>query len=131
MVEYYDKYKSQGFEVLGFPCNQFGAQGSDYNPIHARQCFLEESALLFPHLTFLEPGTNSQIKAFAASKFGVKFPMFSKIDVNGPNTHPLFLFLKTRSGGADVAWLVFSFFFLLSSSSLFHLLSPTSTQDSP
>ena len=77
MVEYSDKYKSQGLEVLGFPCNQFGAQ---------------------------EPGTNSQIKAFAASKFGVKFPMFSKIDVNGPDAHPLFLFLKARSGGADIAW---------------------------
>ena len=58
----YNKYKSEPFEVLAFPCNQFGAQ---------------------------EPGTNSEIKAFAG-KYGATFPMFSKVDVNGDSTDPLF-----------------------------------------
>jgi len=63
----------KGFTVLGFPCNQFGNQ---------------------------EPGSNSEIKQFVA-KFHVTFPMFSKIDVNGPNALPLFTFLKN---GVDIRW---------------------------
>ena len=57
--------------ILAFPCNQFGSQ---------------------------EPGTNSQIKKFADG-FGVKFDMFEKIDVNGPDSHPLWAFLKDKQGG--------------------------------
>lgn len=65
--------------MLAFPCNQFGAQ---------------------------EPGTASEIREFV-SKYGVAFPMFGKIDVNGPNTHPLFKFLKEEKGellGSDIKW---------------------------
>jgi len=79
LVTLYNKYSSQGFEVLAFPCNQFGAQ---------------------------EPGSDAEIKKFAAG-YGVKFPMFSKIDVNGPNTHPLYEYLKTAQGGflgSDIKW---------------------------
>lgn len=62
----YEKYRAKDFEVLGFPCNQFGAQ---------------------------EPGTESEIQSFCDLNFGVKFPLFSKIDVNGENAHPLYKFL--------------------------------------
>ena len=67
LVTLYDKYKSTGkFEVLAFPCNQFGAQ---------------------------EPGSDAEIKAFAAG-YGATFPMFSKIEVNGDNAHPLYKWMK-------------------------------------
>jgi len=62
----YEKYGAEGFEVLAFPCNQFGNQ---------------------------EPGTNAQIKKFAAGK-GAQFPLFAKVDVNGEHAHPLFEYLK-------------------------------------
>ena len=68
----YEKYRSEGFAVLGFPCNQFGSQ---------------------------EPGTESDIKSFCDLQYGVTFPLFSKIDVNGPNTHPLYTYLKTAKPG--------------------------------
>jgi glutathione peroxidase len=68
----YRKFKDRGFEVLGFPCNQFGAQ---------------------------EPGTEAQIKTFCETRFGVSFPLFAKIDVNGPETHPLYEFLKSAEPG--------------------------------
>ena len=68
----YRKYKDQGLVVLGFPCNQFGAQ---------------------------EPGDEAQIASFCETKFGVSFPMFSKVDVNGPHAHPLFVALKTKAKG--------------------------------
>ena len=66
------KYKDKGFEVLGFPCNQFGAQ---------------------------EPGDENEIKNFCSLKYEVTFPMFAKIDVNGSNTHPLYEFLKKEEKG--------------------------------
>ncbi len=59
----YEAYKEQGFEILGFPCNQFGAQ---------------------------EPGEDADIKSFCTARFGVTFPMFSKVDVNGEHRHPLY-----------------------------------------
>lgn len=59
----YEKYKSKGLVVLGFPCNQFGAQ---------------------------EPGTAEEIKQFCSSKYNVSFPLFEKIEVNGANRHPLY-----------------------------------------
>lgn len=61
----YAQYKNQGFEVLGFPANEFGAQ---------------------------EPGSNSEIQQFCRSNFGVDFPMFEKIVVKGQDTHPLYSF---------------------------------------
>ena len=71
----YNKYKSKNFEVLAFPCNQFGAQ---------------------------EPGSNAEIKAFAA-KYGATFPMMSKIEVNGDNADPLFKWLKEAKKEAGLA----------------------------
>lgn len=68
----YEKYAPQGLTVLGFPCNQFGGQ---------------------------EPGSDSQIKEFCDLRFRVTFPMFSKVDVNGPQAHPLFVHLKKEEPG--------------------------------
>ena len=66
------KFQDRGFAVLGFPCNQFGAQ---------------------------EPGSEAQIKSFCETRFGVSFPLFAKIDVNGPRAHPLYEFLKSSEPG--------------------------------
>lgn len=68
----YMKYKDKGFSVLGFPCNQFGHQ---------------------------EPGTNEDIQSFCKTEFGVSFPVFQKIEVNGENAHPLYVFLKKKAPG--------------------------------
>jgi len=68
----YKTYHAQGFEILGFPSNQFGAQ---------------------------EPGTEKEIENFCKLNFGVTFPLFEKIDVNGDNTHPLYAFLKSKATG--------------------------------
>jgi glutathione peroxidase len=69
----YRRHKDEGFVVLGFPCNQFGAQ---------------------------EPGSSDEIASFCSRTYDVTFPMFSKVDVNGPNEHPLFTFLKKEKPGA-------------------------------
>jgi glutathione peroxidase len=68
----FEKLSPQGFEVLGFPCNQFGAQ---------------------------EPGDEAEIKSFCSLKYDVTFPMFAKIDVNGADTAPLYDFLKKEEPG--------------------------------
>ena len=68
----YDKYKDQGFEVLGFPCNQFGGQ---------------------------DPGSSEEIGAFCQKNYGVSFPMFAKVDVKGPEAHILFRYLTNNSKG--------------------------------
>jgi glutathione peroxidase len=68
----YDTYGDQGFTVLGFPCDQFGHQ---------------------------EPGTEEEISGFCEKNYGVSFPMFSKIDVNGSDTHPLYTWLKDEQKG--------------------------------
>jgi glutathione peroxidase len=68
----YRELHGRGLEVLGFPCNQFGSQ---------------------------EPGSEAQIAAFCNDKFGVTFPMFAKIDVNGDAAHPLYKFLKEQAPG--------------------------------
>ena len=75
----YQKYKDQGFVVLGFPCNQFGGQ---------------------------EPGTNEEIKQFCTSKYDVTFPLFDKIEVNGPNRHPLYVLLagETSPFPGNIKW---------------------------
>ncbi|KAJ0802342.1 putative phospholipid-hydroperoxide glutathione peroxidase [Helianthus annuus] len=72
LTQIYNKYKDQGLEILAFPCNQFG---------------------------FQEPGSNDQIKNFACTRFKAEFPIFDKIDVNGPFTAPIYQFLKSSSGG--------------------------------
>ena len=68
----YDQYGEQGFTVLGFPCDQFGHQ---------------------------EPGSEDEIGAFCEKNFGVSFPMFSKVDVNGDQAHPLYAWLRAQKGG--------------------------------
>lgn len=68
----YRQYKDRGVVVLGFPCNQFGAQ---------------------------EPGAEDEISQFCQSNYGVSFPLFAKIEVNGPNAHPLYKFLKKEKSG--------------------------------
>lgn len=72
LEELYEKYKDEGFEVLGFPCNQFKEQ---------------------------DPGSNSEIMNFCKLNFGVTFPMFEKIDVNGENESPLYSYLKEQKSG--------------------------------
>ena len=77
----YEKYKSQGLEILGFPCNQFGGQ---------------------------DPGTNKEIGAFCQRNYGVNFPMFAKVDVKGPEAHAIFRFLTREAkgilGSQNIKW---------------------------
>ncbi len=68
----YQKYKDRGLVVLGFPCNQFGKQ---------------------------ESGSSSEISEFCEINYGVTFPIFDKVDVNGKHAHPLFEYLKSKLGG--------------------------------
>ncbi|WOG81241.1 hypothetical protein DCAR_0100386 [Daucus carota subsp. sativus] len=76
----YEKYKDQGFEILAFPCNQFGEE---------------------------EPGSSDQILEFVCTRFKSEFPIFDKIEVNGDNTAPLYKFLKTGKWGIigdEIQW---------------------------
>lgn len=72
LEDLYQKYHAQGLEILGFPCNQFGSQ---------------------------DPGKNEEILTFCQTNYGVTFPMFAKVDVNGPDAHPLFKHLKAGAPG--------------------------------
>ena len=72
LEQVYEQFKDKGVEVLGFPCNLFGGQ---------------------------EPGGAEEIGAFCQKNYGVSFPMFAKVDVNGDNTHPLYSFLKAEGRG--------------------------------
>lgn len=81
LQELYENFRDRGLVVLGFPCNQFGTQ---------------------------EPGTEAEIKTFCETRYGVTFPMFAKIDVNGPTRHPLYAFLTEQAtepdGPGDIQW---------------------------
>jgi len=68
----YDEYAEEGFAVLGFPCDQFGHQ---------------------------EPGSEEEIGTFCERNYGVSFPMFSKVEVNGGDAHPLYQWLRDQKGG--------------------------------
>jgi len=72
LAELYDKYKDQGLAVLGFPCDQFGNQ---------------------------EPSSEGEIKNFVCTRFKANFDMAKKINVNGSDAHPLWVFLKSKQGG--------------------------------
>ena len=73
LVEMYNEHsETAGLRILGFPCNQFGGQ---------------------------EPGSDEEVKKFATEKYNVTFDMFSKINVNGGDAHPLWVFLKDKQGG--------------------------------
>ncbi|MGL5822334.1 MAG: glutathione peroxidase [Sarcina sp.] len=69
----YKEFNNKGFEILGFPCNQFMSQ---------------------------DPGTGDEIQSFCKLNYGVTFKMFEKVEVNGSNTHPIFEFLKKEKKGA-------------------------------
>ncbi len=75
-MELYNRYKEHGLEILAFPSNQFGEQ---------------------------EPGSDSQIQSFC-SNMGVNFPVFGKVNVNGPNAIPLFKYLKQVAGKTEIQW---------------------------
>jgi glutathione peroxidase len=102
LQELYDKYESKGLRILGFPCNQFLSQ---------------------------EPGTEEEIKSFCTLNYGVKFDMFSKIDVNGENTHPLYVYLKKNSGGflTDTIKWNFTKFLVDKDGKVIHRYAPSTT----
>ena len=80
LEQMYKDYKDKGFEILGFPCNQFANQ---------------------------DPGSNKEISDFCLINYGVTFTMFEKIDVNGSNTHPIYKYLKEQEKGLltkDIKW---------------------------
>ena len=80
LEDLYKRYEEEGLVVLGFPCDQFGHQ---------------------------EPGDETEIQEFCRVNFGVTFPLFSKIDVNGDDTHPLYQWLKEEKGGlgpSSIKW---------------------------
>ncbi|MBY6931927.1 glutathione peroxidase [Clostridium botulinum] len=80
LEEIYKEYKKKGFEILGFPCNQFAKQDS---------------------------GNNKEINEFCQLNYGVSFNMFEKIDVNGKNTHPIYQYLKNETKGVlskEIKW---------------------------
>ena len=72
LQELHDEFHMRGFFVLGFPCNQFGGQ---------------------------EPGDEDRIAEFCETNYGVEFPMFAKVEVNGPGAHPLYQWLRSEKGG--------------------------------
>ncbi len=72
LQDLYEKYQDKGFEILDFPCNQFANQA---------------------------PGSDEEIASFCTGRFGITFPQFSKIDVNGANEAPLYTWLKAQKGG--------------------------------
>lgn len=80
LQELYDKYHDRGLEILAFPCDQFAHQ---------------------------EPGSNEEIQQFCQINYGLTFPVYAKIDVNGENTHPLFQYLRGQKKGIfsdKIAW---------------------------
>ena len=81
LEQLYETYKDRKFTVLGFPCNQFGSQ---------------------------EKGTEAEIKSFCQMSFGVKFPLFAKVEVKGPKAHPLYQYLTREKPGflgfKDIKW---------------------------
>jgi glutathione peroxidase len=101
----YEKYKDKGFSVLGFPCNQFGAQ---------------------------EPGSADEIKQFCSSKYNVTFPLYTKIDVNGPNRHPLYVALAGKDSPfpGDIKW-NFSKFLIGRDGKILKRFEPGATPESP
>lgn len=80
LQQLYEEIGNEDFEILGFPCNQFGGQ---------------------------DPGENQDIASFCSANYGVTFPMFSKVDVNGDDAHPLFKYLVKEQKGLlteDIKW---------------------------
>lgn len=105
LEELYKKYKDN-LEILAFPCNQFGGQ---------------------------EPGDEEKIKEFCDLRFNISFPLFSKIDVNGENTHPLYNYLKQEAPGVmgtkKIKW-NFTKFLIDKEGNVIKRFAPTSTPES-
>jgi glutathione peroxidase len=101
----YERYKDKGLVVVGFPCNQFGAQ---------------------------EPGTSQEIKEFCSGKYNVTFPLFSKIEVNGPKRHPLYVALAGKDSPfpGDIKW-NFSKFLVGRDGKILNRFEPGTTPESP
>lgn len=100
----YERYGDRGFVVLGFPCNQFASQ---------------------------DPGTAEEIGTFCQKNYGVSFPMFDKIEVNGAGAHPLYLWLRAEKGGAlgsAIKW-NFTKFLLGRDGTVIRRYGPTTTPD--
>lgn len=99
----YAKYADQGLVILGFPCNQFASQ---------------------------DPGTSEEIGEFCTKNYGVTFPMFEKVDVNGKDAHPLYKWMKKEQGGmlSMVKW-NFTKFLISRDGRVLERYSPTSTPD--
>ncbi|GER38871.1 glutathione peroxidase [Striga asiatica] len=80
LTQLYKKYKDQGLEILAFPCNQFGSQ---------------------------EPGTNEEIQEFVCTRFKAEYPVFDKVEVNGPNADPVYKYMKSIKSsifGDSIKW---------------------------
>jgi len=104
LEELYQQYREQGLEILGFPCDQFGHQ---------------------------EPGTEAEIADFCQLNYGVSFPMFAKIDVNGANAHPLFAWLREEKSGmlGDAIKWNFTKFLVNPDGEVVQRYAPTTTPD--
>ena len=102
----YEKYKDQGFMVLGFPCNQFGGQ---------------------------DPGTNEEIGVFCKRNYGVSFPMFAKVDVKGPEAHAIFRLLTREAkgilGSQSIKW-NFTKFLVARNGEVLNRYAPTTKPES-
>lgn len=104
LQELYEKYKDQGFEVLDFPCDQFGHQA---------------------------PGSNAEIAEFCGLRYHTTFPQFSKIEVNGKNEAPLYTYLKSQKGGmlgSSIKW-NFSKFLIGKDGTVIDRFAPTDTPE--
>lgn len=101
----YEKFKDKGLVILGFPCNQFASQ---------------------------EPGTNEEIKQFCSSQYHVTFPLFDKVEVNGPNRHPLYVALAGKDSPypGDIEW-NFGKFLIGRDGKIIKRFKPKTTPDSP
>lgn len=104
LQDLYEKYQTQGLEILDFPCNQFGNQA---------------------------PGTEEEIEDFCQSRYGVTFKMFKKIEVNGENEAPIFTYLKSQKGGmmgSKIKW-NFTKFLVDRNGNVVERFAPTTTPE--
>lgn len=104
LQDLYEKYQAQGFEILDFPCNQFANQA---------------------------PGDDGEIHSFCTGRYGITFPQFSKIDVNGKNESPLFKYLKSQKSGimgSNIKW-NFTKFLVDKNGNVIDRFAPTVTPD--
>ena len=105
LQELYNKYKDKGFEILDFPCNQFANQA---------------------------PGSDDEIHTFCTGRFGITFPQFAKIDVNGKNEDPLYTYLKSKKRGfcsSKIKW-NFTKFLISKDGAVLKRFAPTATPES-